>query len=138
LTFAALSGEAALASRTFGRYQLRELVAVSGMGVVYRAWDPTLACVVAIKLVRENTIPDETARRQLYTEARIASSLNHANICRIKDVIEESGQAGIVWSLSRGRFSPTPSPPMSGFHSIWWWNTAFRSPTLFVTRTIMT
>jgi serine/threonine-protein kinase len=80
-----LSAGAPLASRTFGRYQLRELVAVSGMGVVYRAWDPTLACVVAIKLVSEDTIPDESARRQLYTEARIASSLNHTNICKITE-----------------------------------------------------
>jgi serine/threonine-protein kinase len=79
------------------------LVAVSGMGVVYRAWDPALACVVAIKLVSEDTIPDESARRQLYTEARIASSLNHTNICRIKDVIEESGQAGIVMEFVEGQ-----------------------------------
>jgi serine/threonine-protein kinase len=73
------------------------------MGVVYRAWDPILTCVVAIKLVNENTIPDESARRQLYTEARIASSLNHINICRIKDVIEESGQAGIVMEFVEGQ-----------------------------------
>jgi TolB-like protein/Flp pilus assembly protein TadD len=79
------------------------LVAVSGMGVVYRAWDPALACVVAIKLVSEDTIPDESARRQLYTEAQIASSLNHSNICRIKDVIEESGQAGIVMEYVEGQ-----------------------------------
>ncbi len=98
-----MSAEAPLPGRTFGRYQLRELVAVSGMGVVYRAWDPTLACVVAIKLVSEDTIPDESARRQLYTEARIASSLNHTNICRIKDVIEESGQAGIVMEFVEGQ-----------------------------------
>jgi serine/threonine protein kinase len=63
------------AGRNFGRYQHRELVAVSGMGVPYRVWDPTLECVVAIKLVSEETIPDESARRQIYTEARIASSL---------------------------------------------------------------
>jgi eukaryotic-like serine/threonine-protein kinase len=98
-----LSGDAPLPGRTFGRYQLRELVAVSGMGVVYRAWDPTLACVVAIKLVGKDTIPDESARRQLYAEAQIASSLNHANICRIKDVIEESGQAGIVMEFVEGQ-----------------------------------
>src|SRR6266446_1877407 len=73
------------------------------MGVVYRAWDPSLECVVAIKLVSEDTIPDESARRQLYTEARIASSLNHPNICRIKDVIEESGQAGIVMEFVEGQ-----------------------------------
>lgn len=73
------------------------------MGVVYRAWDPTLACVVAIKLVSEDTIPDESARRQLYTEAQIASSLNHPNICRIKDVIEDAGQAGIVMEFVEGQ-----------------------------------
>jgi TolB-like protein/Flp pilus assembly protein TadD len=73
------------------------------MGVVYRAWDPTLECVVAIKLVSEDTIPDESARRQLYTEARIASSLNHPNICKIKDVVEESGQAGIVMEFVEGQ-----------------------------------
>jgi len=87
---------------------------VSGMGVVYRAWDPTLACVVAIKLVSENTIPDETARRQLYTEARIASSLNHANICRIKDVIEESGQAGIVMEFVEGQVLTNAIPANVG------------------------
>lgn len=73
------------------------------MGVVYRAWDPTLECVVAIKLVSEETIPDESARRQLYTEARIASSLNHPNICRIKDVVEEANQAGIVMEFVEGQ-----------------------------------
>jgi eukaryotic-like serine/threonine-protein kinase len=96
-------GGALEAGRAFGRYQLRELVAVSGMGVVYRAWDPALECVVAIKLVSEDTIPDESARKQLYTEARIASSLNHPNICKIKDVVEESGQAGIVMEFVEGQ-----------------------------------
>jgi eukaryotic-like serine/threonine-protein kinase len=84
------------------------------MGVVYRAWDPTLACVVAIKLVSENTIPDESARRQLYTEARIASSLNHTNICRIKDVIEESGQAGIVMEYVEGQVLTNAIPANVG------------------------
>ena len=103
-----------LQSRTFGRYQLQELVAVSGMGVVYRAWDPTLECVVAVKLVSEDTIPDESARRQLHTEARIASSLNHANICRIKDVIEESGQAGIVMEFVEGQVLTNAIPANVG------------------------
>ena len=87
---------------------------MSGMGVVYRAWDPTLACVVAIKLISEDTIPDESARRQLYTEARIASSLNHTNICRIKDVIEESGQAAIVMEFVDGQILTDVIPANAG------------------------
>ena len=89
-------------------------MAVSGMGVVYRAWDPSLECVVAIKLVSEDTIPDESARRQLYTEARIASSLNHPNICRIKDVVEESGQAGIVMEFVEGQVLTNVIPARVG------------------------
>jgi serine/threonine-protein kinase len=84
------------------------------MGVVYRAWDPTLECVVAIKLVSEDTILDESARRQLYTEARIASSLNHPNICRIKDVVEESGQAGIVMEFVEGQVLTNVIPARVG------------------------
>ena len=98
-----MSGNAPEAGRTFGRYYLRELVAVSGMGVVYRAWDPRLERVVAIKLVSEDTIPDESARRQLETEARIASSLDHRNICSIKDFVDEAGQAGIVMEFVEGQ-----------------------------------
>ncbi|HKM48066.1 MAG TPA: protein kinase [Terriglobales bacterium] len=89
-------------------------MAISGMGVVYRAWDPALACVVAIKLVSEDTIPDESARRQLYTEARIASSLNHPNICRIKDVIEELSQAGIVMEFVEGQVLTNAIPANVG------------------------
>ncbi len=84
------------------------------MGVVYRAWDPALECVVAIKLVSEDAIPDESARRQLHTEARIASSLNHANICRIKDVLEESGQAGIVMEFVEGQVLTNAIPANVG------------------------
>jgi serine/threonine protein kinase len=109
-----LSSDAPLSGRTFGRYQLQELVAVSGMGIVYRAWDPALACVVALKLVNEETIPDESARHQLYTEAQIASSLNHANICKIKDVMEESGQAGIVMEFVEGQVLTNAIPANIG------------------------
>ncbi len=84
------------------------------MGVVYRAWDPTLECIVAIKLVSEETIPDESARKQLYTEARIASSLNHPNICKIKDIVEESGQAGIVMEFVDGQVLTSVIPANVG------------------------
>ncbi len=114
LTSAALSSDVSLPVKIFGRYQLQELVAVSGMGVVYRAWDPTLACVVAIKLLSEDTIPDESARCQLITEAQIASSLNHTNICKIKDVIEESGRAGIVMEFVEGQVLTNAIPANVG------------------------
>ena len=87
---------------------------MSGMGVVYRAWDPTLECVVALKLISEDSVPNEAALHQLHTEARIASSLNHANICSIKDVIEESGQAGIVMEFVEGQILTNAIPANVG------------------------
>ncbi|HET6181033.1 MAG TPA: protein kinase [Candidatus Sulfotelmatobacter sp.] len=73
------------------------------MGVVYRAWDPRLQCIDAIKLVSEDKIPDEAARRQLEQEARIAISLDHPNICRIKNFVDEPSQAGIVMEFVEGQ-----------------------------------
>ena len=73
------------------------------MGVVYRAWDPRLQCIDAIKLISEDTIPDEDARRQLEKEAQIATSLDHPNICRIKNFVDEPGQAGIVMEFVEGQ-----------------------------------
>lgn len=71
--------------------------------MVYRAWDPRLQCVDAIKLLSEETIPDESARRQLEKEAQIAISLDHPNICRIKNFVDEPSQAGIVMEFVEGQ-----------------------------------
>jgi TolB-like protein/Flp pilus assembly protein TadD len=73
------------------------------MGVVYRAWDPKLQCLDAIKLVSEDKISDEGDRRQLEQEARIAISLDHPNICRIKNFVDEPSQAGIVMEFVEGQ-----------------------------------
>ena len=104
-----------LPKRTFfGRYQVKDLIAVSGMGVVYRAWDPKLECTVAIKVVSEDRVPDESVRQQLLTEARIASSLNHPNICVIKDVEESDGQTAIVMEFVEGQILAKIIPPRVG------------------------
>ena len=107
LTSAELPGQDSASGRTFGRYQLQELVSVGEMGVVYRAWDPWLECIVAIKLVSEDKFPDEAARQQLLTEARIASSLtypdDHSAICKIRTVEEHAGKAGIIMEWVDGQ-----------------------------------
>jgi TolB-like protein/Flp pilus assembly protein TadD len=104
-----------LPKRTFfGRYQVQDLIAVSGMGVVYRAWDPKLECTVAIKVVSEDRVPDELVRHQLLTEARIASSLNHPNICTIKDVEESDGQTGIIMEFVEGQILAKMIPSRVG------------------------
>src|SRR5271154_4322000 len=114
LTLLPMLEGASLKRTAFGPYQVRDLIAVSGMGVVYRAWDPRLECLVAIKLVNEKTVSDESARQQLLKEARIASSLDHQNICRIKHVEEADGQTGIVMELVEGLALDRLFPPGAG------------------------
>lgn len=84
------------------------------MGVVYRAWDPRLQCIDAIKLLSEDTIPDESARRQLEKEAQIATSLDHPNICRIKNFIDDASQAGIVMEFVEGQVLTNLIPAQVG------------------------
>ena len=74
-----------------------------GMGVVYEAQDTRLPRSVAIKVLKPALARDVDAVRRFKREARLASSLNHPNICTVLDVDEGSGVAFIAMELLRGR-----------------------------------
>lgn len=74
--------------RTLGRYELLAELGKGAMGVVYRANDPLLDRLVAIKTVSMSLDPQEMAEYEtrFYQEAKAAGSLNHPNIVTIYDV----------------------------------------------------
>lgn len=98
-----MSGAAATPGQFFGRYRIDALIGAGGMGTVYRAWDPLLQCKVAIKLLSADGAANGSTRAAILQEARIASKLNHPNICAIKDVVEADGLAGIVMEYAEGQ-----------------------------------
>ena len=73
----------AMSGRSFGHYQILDLLGKGGMGEVYRARDTRLAREVAIKFLPQDVARDETKLRRLEREARMLASLNHPNIATI-------------------------------------------------------
>jgi serine/threonine protein kinase len=53
------------------------------MGVTYKALDVDLRCPVAVKVISERYLGDESARLRFLREARAAASVRHANVASV-------------------------------------------------------
>ena len=85
------------------------------MGVVYEAQDMRLPRSVAIKVLKPALAQDTSAIRRFKREARLASSLNHPNICTVLDIDDGGEQSFIAMELLQGeslkaRLSTGPLP----------------------------
>jgi len=79
--------DSALFSKSVGRYRLLALLGAGAAGVVYRAFDPELERVVALKiLVNSAEDSGQGPKEHILREARAMAQLSHPNVVTVFDV----------------------------------------------------
>jgi len=79
----------ASAPARIGRYEIETLVGEGGMAHVYRAYDPEIGRIVAVKLLKDELCVDEEYNLRFLREAKAAGAISHPNIVTIFDVGRE-------------------------------------------------
>ncbi|HEY6273941.1 MAG TPA: protein kinase [Terriglobales bacterium] len=89
-----------------GRYEILEELGRGAMGMVYRAKDPAMDRVVAIKTIISVALKSDHEsefRERFYREARAAGGLAHPGIVPVFDVGEHEGVPFLVMEFISGR-----------------------------------
>lgn len=74
-----------------GRYKIEALLGQGGMSAVYKASDPNLKRVVAVKLIHSHLSADPSFVQRFESEAAAVASLRHTNIVQVFDFNNNSG-----------------------------------------------
>ncbi|QNI35579.1 serine/threonine-protein kinase [Edaphobacter albus] len=82
--------------RVIRQYELIRKIGAGGSGVVFLANDTLLQRPVVIKLLRRGNLTIEQMRTTQLREARLASAIDHPNVCAIYDVGEAPAESGDV------------------------------------------
>src|SRR6266480_6190887 len=94
------------AAQTIGRYRVERLLGAGAMGEVYRAYDPAIDRLVAIKVLRPDLIArggSDQLMERFRREARAAGRRFHPNIVAIWDFGNDNGMPFLVMELVEGR-----------------------------------
>ena len=88
-----------------GKYRIDSILGQGAMGVVYKAFDPFIERVVALKTIRKELFSDSQQAdliSRFKTEAQAAGRLNHPNIVVVYDYGEDSDSAYIAMEFVEG------------------------------------
>src|SRR5215813_5118250 len=91
-----------LIGKTIGGYEILDVVGKGGMATVYRAQQVSMNRVVAVKVLPEKYINDDTYIQRFEQEVAIVSKLEHRNIVPVHDYGEYNGQPYIVMRYMAG------------------------------------
>src|SRR2546425_12764786 len=86
-------------NQQIGKYRILERIGRGGMGSVYKAHDPVLDRMVALKVVSAETDHTDELRARFFREAQACAKLSHPNIVTIHDLGEADANLFIVIEL---------------------------------------
>ena len=91
-----------MVNTTLDKYRLLGVIGEGGMATVYKAQHTTMKHYVAIKLLNPALTSHSSVVQRFKNEAQMMASLNHPNITRVVDLVEEDHKLGIVMELLEG------------------------------------
>src|ERR1700740_3421852 len=89
--------------RMIEHYELVRRLGAGGSGIVYLANDTLLMRPVVLKVLKRGMVSAEQMRTTVLREARMASAIEHPNVCAIYEVGEEGEEAFIVMQYVPGQ-----------------------------------
>src|ERR1700760_1061162 len=88
--------------REIEHYEILKKLGSGGSGVVYLANDTLLMRPVVLKILKRGALSAEQMRRTVLREARLASAIEHPNVCAIYEVGESEDEGYIVMKYVPG------------------------------------
>jgi eukaryotic-like serine/threonine-protein kinase len=89
--------------RMIEHYEILRRLGAGGSGVVYLANDTLLTRPVVLKILRRGLLTQGQMRTTVLREARLASAIEHPNVCAIYEVGETGEEAYIVMQFVPGQ-----------------------------------
>lgn len=99
----AVTFKPSMIGKSLRNYRILEKLGVGGQGTVYKATDGKLGRTVVVKVLPPELTAREANLKRFEREARLASSLDHPNICTIFDLDEVEGNHFIAMQYVEGR-----------------------------------
>ncbi len=87
----------------YGRYKVVQELGKGAMGVVFKAHDPRIDRMVALKVLREDRVASEAFLKRFLKEAMAIGRLSHPNIVTVYDVGRDQGTVFIAMEFLEGK-----------------------------------
>ena len=91
-----------MTNKIIGKYRLNRLIGEGGMARVYEAEHVSLGLKAAVKVLAPSLALKGNIKERFRNEARIMASLNHSNIAKVIDYVEEGNTYAIIMELLEG------------------------------------